>query len=69
MDKQMYTQAPSDEISGNHQQSGRDESESVWTYIDREDSREPSIPVAIALILGTMLLGILLATHWPFKTF
>jgi hypothetical protein len=69
MDQQISTQAPSNEMSGSHQLSGRNESESEWIYIDREDSKEPSIPVAIALILGAMLLGILLATHWPFKTF
>ena len=69
MDKQMHMQAPDDEMSGIHQLSGRDESESVWIYIDQGNSKEPSIPLAIALILGAMLLGIVLATHWPFKTF
>ena len=69
MDKQMHKQAPGDEMSGIHQLSGTDESESLWIYIDQGNSKEPSIPLAIALILGAMLLGILLATHWPFKTF
>jgi hypothetical protein len=69
MDKKMHTQSPGDEMSGIQQLSGRDESESVWSYIDQGSSNEPSIPLAIALILGAMLLGILLATHWPFKTF
>lgn len=71
MDKQMHTQAPGHEMSGIHQLSGRDESESesVWIYIDQGNRKEPSIPLAIALILGAMLLGILLATHWPFRKF
>jgi hypothetical protein len=69
MDKQMHKQAPGDKISGTHQLSGRDENENAWIYIDQGNSKEPSIPLAIALILGAMLLGILLATHWPFKTF
>ena len=69
MDKQVSPQVPSDEISANHAMSGRDESENTWIYIDQHNSKEPSIPLAIALILGAMLLGILLATHWPFRKF
>jgi hypothetical protein len=69
MDKQMHPQAPSDEISGSHHLSGTDESEDAWIYFDQGNSKEPSIPAAIALILGAMLLGILLATHWPFRKF
>jgi hypothetical protein len=69
MDKPMSSQEPSAEISGSRQLSGRDESENAWIYIDQENSTEPSIPLAIALILGAMLLAISLATHWPFRKF
>jgi hypothetical protein len=69
MDKQMPSQTPSNEMRDCHHSSYENEGQSLWLYMDRGEGEEPSIPVAIALIVATMLLGILLATHWPFKTF
>ena len=69
MDRQTYPQAPSDEISNSQNLSGSDEGDNAWIYFDQNNSKEPSIPLLIALILGVMLLGVLLATHWPFRKF
>jgi hypothetical protein len=63
MDKQMF------ETSTNQQLSSENEMEDVWTHLFQENVKEPSIPLAIALIVAILWLGIILATHWPFKIF
>jgi hypothetical protein len=52
---------------GARQQRSRNAEEVVRSYVRRGSIQPPSIPKTIALILGTMLLAIFLATHWPFN--
>ncbi len=43
--------------------------ELTHNWINRESAEPPSIPLMIALLVGTIWVGIFLATHWPLKLF
>jgi len=69
MNNDTFTEAQSDspfEESGTRHLRTKDTEEVVRSYVHRGSIQPPSIPKTIALILGTMLLAIFLATHWPF---
>ncbi len=68
MNNGLPRQIKSVETSGNDQ-SSESAREIMRAYINRESQEPPNIPLAIALIMVTMLVGVYLATHWPLPPF
>ena len=57
------------EVSRSVQDTEMSFSEMMRECINRESVEPPSIPLMIALFVGTIWVGIYLANHWPLKPF